>query len=106
MTDKQETHSMEDEGTWTPCENLDMFMGNQGIDLDKTDWDALDYANKRDYDWYKKKFPGFPDEILEILVKCDGMYEDPEQKQNTWEARRSLNNEISTRKEKHIINFD
>lgn len=93
--------------TWTPVSEEyleEMFCGDKGVDLDKTNWDALDYNAPRDHDWYAQKFPGFPDEIIDILVKCDGMYVPEKDKNNTWEQRQNLNKEIT--KEKYIVNFD
>lgn len=95
----------EDETGWVPLTDLSMFEGNKGETLDNTNWDALDFSSARDFQWYKNKFPGFPDDILEILVKCDGTYRDPDENQNQWERKQALNDEIAKR-QKHIINFD
>ena len=97
----------ENAGPWVPLDNVDMFCGDGSIDLDKTNWNQLDYAVKRDHDWYTKKFPGFPEEIIDILVKCDGSYEDPKEKQNIWEKRRELNKSIVKRHDgPKTIHFD
>ena len=39
---------------------------------DDIDWSKLTYNNAFDFDYYKKKFPRFDDEIIEILVKTSG----------------------------------
>ena len=52
-------------------EELSMF-GTSHESMDKTDWNALDYTCCRDESWYRKHFPGFDEEIIRILVHCDG----------------------------------
>ena len=94
-------------GPWVPLDNVDAFCGDGEVDLDNTSWDQLDFAVKRDHDWYMKKFPGFPEEVIDILVKCDGTYEDPKEKQNIWQRKRDLNKSIIKRVDGgHIVHFD
>tara|TARA_R110000822_G_scaffold71270_6_gene171964 strand:+ start:1411 stop:1689 length:279 start_codon:yes stop_codon:yes gene_type:complete len=80
-------------------EDLSMFSGNgKGIDLDKTDWDKIDYGQARGEDWYAKKFPGFPPDIIAILAQCDGTCPPKaEGKKNTWETRTDLAEELRNR---------
>jgi len=77
-----------------------------GGDPDKTDWSALDFCQARNYEWYQQRFPGFPEEILRILVKCDGTYQDPEKNMNEWERRQQIRNAVELRKEKTTVFFD
>lgn len=38
-------------------------------DENDIEWEKFDY-NTYDYDYYKKKFPLFDDDVIDILVKC------------------------------------
>ncbi len=108
-TDDPKTKLQEAEKTmeeeWGPAKPLDdvsAFCGSGGIDLDKTDWNSLDYNQGRDIEWYRRKFPGFDDDILEILAKCDGTAQAPDDKGNFWEQRQRLKADIKSR----TVNFD
>lgn len=87
---------------WHPISDLSLFIAKEDS-LDKTDWDAFDYSCSRDENWYKERFPGFSDEILEILAHCDGTNRRPENQKNEWEKRQDLEQEL---KEKLTIHFD
>jgi hypothetical protein len=93
-----------DWGPERPLNDLSKFCGDGRIDLDKTDWASLDYNQGRDVEWYRKKFPGFDDDVLEILAKCDGTAPPEKDNKNQWERRQSLNAEIQ--KQRKTINFD
>ncbi len=85
-------------GHWVPISDVSMFCGNQEGDRDETNWDAVDYKQARDVEWYRGRFPGFDDDMLEILAKCDGTCVDEVDKPNTWETRRKLNDELAKHK--------
>ena len=59
---------------WRPVdeEALGMFCGDSEGAIDKTEWDKFDFEQGRNEDWYQKRFPLFPKEIIEILARCDG----------------------------------
>lgn len=105
--DSPDTITEVSKSDWKPISEqaLDEFFCGGG-DVDKTDWSALDYCQPRNHEWYRNKFPGFPEDIIEILVKCDGTYQDPESTQNTWDKKQKLNAAIELRKEKTTIHFD
>ena len=92
-------------------EELSMF-GTSHESMDKTNWDALDYSCCRDESWYRKHFPGFDEEIIRILVHCDGTNVGNASAtnachgtnvQNEWEKRQALEKEL---KEKLTVTFD
>jgi hypothetical protein len=87
---------------WQPINDLSMFIAKDET-MDKTNWDAFDYSCSRDEDWYKKRFPGFSDEILQILAHCDGTNKRPDNEKNEWEKRQQLEHEL---KEKLTVRFD
>ena len=66
---------------WRPMrdDDFDMFGSTDQRD-GPADWNKLDYKQTRDCEWYRQKFPGFGDEILEILAKCDGTNPDNDPK--------------------------
>lgn len=88
---------------WTPISDLSKFGSSDDYSLDKTNWDALDYSCSRDENWYKKKFPGFSDEIIKILAHCDGTNRRPDNEKNEWDKRQELEKEL---KERLTIRFD
>lgn len=90
---------------WVPIQDLSLFCGDEGVDLDKTKWDALDYADPRGFDWYKERFPGFPDDIIEILAKCDGTCTGGDDKRNVWDNKQAINGSIKRRRNT-VIEFD
>lgn len=103
----EDTSEKQDEVEWgpeVPLNNLSMFCGHGEISMDKTNWQALDFNQARDIEWYRKKFPGFDDDVLEILAKCDGTAPADNGKQNQWEQRQSLNAEIQ--KQRKTVYFD
>ena len=68
--------------------------GTSNDTADRTDWDSLDYTASRDKNWYRERFPGFEDEIISILVQCDGMNRRSDNKPNEWEKRQAVQDEI------------
>lgn len=86
------------EGHWVPVSDVSMFCGNQEGDHDQTNWDALDFNQGRDIDWYRQNFPGFDEEVLEILAKCDGTHRPEAEEENLWQTKRNLNEEVRKRK--------
>lgn len=89
---------------WAPLTDLSMFGSSES--MDKTDFNALDYSVMRDEDWYKKKFPGFPDEIIEILACCDGTHVN-EGKKNNFDKKNELDDELKAELKKRLtVSFD
>jgi hypothetical protein len=71
---------------WRPMRDEDFNMfGSTNEREGPADWDKLDYGQARDCEWYRQKFPGFGDEILEILAKCDGTSPDDNTKDDGTE---------------------
>lgn len=87
---------------WVPITDLSAFCGDE-INLDKTEWDCLDFSACRDEKWYAERYPGFPPEVIEILAHCDGTNMRPQHEKNEWEKRRSVEKEL---KEKLTIRWD
>ena len=87
---------------WKPLSDLSNF-GSNVDDLDKTNWDSLDYSCSRDENWYRERFGGFSEEIIKILAHCDGTNKRPENEKNEWEKRQALEQEL---KEKLTVKFD
>ena len=83
-------------------QNLSSF-GSSSESMDKTNWNALDYSCCRDEAWYSKHFPGFDEEIIKILVHCDGTNSRKDCEKNEWEKRQALKKEL---KDKLIVKFD
>ena len=87
---------------WKPITDLSMF-GSDENGMDNTNWDALDFSCARDENWYKERFGGFSDEIIKILVHCDGTNKRPDNEKNEWDKRQELEQEL---KDKLTIRFD
>ena len=62
-----------DNAKWTFDEVVVENLVNQFVtysDDNNIDWKRFDYSGDFDYDYYKKRFPQFDDEVINILVKC------------------------------------
>ena len=58
---------------WQPIsEDALKGFGTSDDSRDNTNWEALDYGQPRGVEWYRQRFGGFGDDILEILAHCDG----------------------------------
>lgn len=92
---------------WNPITEsmLGMFGTNDNTDAtDKTDWDALDYSVGRDIEWYRKRFGGFGDDVLEILAHCDGTNNRRDETgKNHYDKKEDLAEEL---KKRLTVNFD
>ena len=54
----------DDDKEWVPISEdaLHNLFGSSNEEIDKTNWDALDYKQIRDASYYAKYFPGFSEE--------------------------------------------
>mgnify|MGYP000397766910 FL=1 len=88
-----------------PASMLGMFGTNDNTDaVDKTNWDALDYSTGRDINWYRKRFGGFGEDVLEILAHCDGTNTKKDSNgKNHYERKEDLEEEL---KKKLTVSFD
>jgi len=93
---------------WTPLSVDDLAMfGTSDDSRDNTNWDALDYTS-RDINWYRERFGGFGDDILEILAQCDGtsLVKDKNGK-NHYERAEELAEELADELKKRLtVKFD
>jgi hypothetical protein len=91
---------------WHPITDFSNF--GSDTTMDKTDFDKLDYNQPRDANWYKQKFPGFPNEVIEILAHCDGSNNATSDGQpNEYTKRRNLEEELKTRlASRFTVTFD
>ena len=62
---------MKEQAVWNDLDdnNFNMILDKINSKNDNIDWSKLTYNNAFDFDYYKKKFPRFDDDIIEILVK-------------------------------------
>ena len=102
---------VENDERWTPITEdtlNEMFGSSSTEEIDNTNWDALDYGQLRDAEYYAKHFPGFSSEIHQILAECDGTYKPKNDKLNLCETREQLNQEIQKTKSKkrYIVHLD
>jgi hypothetical protein len=66
--------TMKEQAVWNDLDdnNFNTILDKINSKNDNIDWSKLTYNNAFDFDYYKKKFPRFDDDIIEILVKTSG----------------------------------
>ena len=71
---KKHNFAMKEKSAWQELDTEAMNGIIQKINRedDEIDWDKFTYNNAYDYNYYKKKFPKFDDEVIEILVRTSG----------------------------------